>query len=195
MSFSMRHFMQHLVAGFLSLTLLCTCAQKERQPSAEAAAVSENATTGIEAGPETAAPEARPSQPAPGVEAAPRGEPSGGEVVITTDAELRYAIDELIIKGNLSDEQKSALYDLRVELGQGLERNTVQNVKLRSMLVQELLSENGTQQGANMIGNMIHKNIMDRMGLIEDSINKVNGILGFVAEPNRPVRTTNRDFF
>lgn len=134
---------------------------------------------------------------APSVSQYPQPQQTDQEIIISSDAELRYALDELIVKGQLTEEQKSALYDIRVELGQKLEQNTVANVKLRSMMVDELLSDHGSQQGASMIGDMIHRNIMDRMAMMEDSINKVNSVLGFTAPESEPVQMlpTQSSFF
>lgn len=132
-----------------------------------------------------------------GIESSPIPQQTDQEVIISSDAELRYALDELIIKGQLSEEQKSALYDIRVEIGQKLEQNSVMNVKLRSMMVDELMSEDGSQQGAYMISDMIHRNLMERMKLMEDSINKVNTVLGFEPRQQEPsqLMSTQNNFF
>lgn len=168
--------MKKILSCFIAILILSTCAQKgERQP--DGSAVTENSTSFQSS------------------HSVPEPEIVGQEVVIKTDAELRYALDELIIKAKLSEDQKAELYSLRVDLGQKLERNTVMNVKLRSMMVDEMMSENGSQQGVNMIGEMINKNITERITLIEQSIEKVNTILGFKGQPRQEVQNTQNQFY
>ena len=164
--------MKHFLISILALILLSTCAQKPPEESrTPALEVTENATA---EGP---------------------GQHQDTEVVITSDAELRYAIDELIIRGDFTEDKKAELYNLRVELGQRLERNTVLNVKLRALLMKELVSEYGSQQGANIIGEMIQKNISERISLIEESIEKVNGILGYKTQDPNMKKNNQAVFF
>lgn len=178
--------MNKIIICLAAILVLSTCAQKhEKTPAEEPAQVSENSTST-----QPQETESQPAQPQPQMEPM-----AGQEIVITTDAELRYALDELIIKAKLPEEQKSKLYDLRVELGQKLERNTVMNVKLRAMMIEEMMSESGSQLGVNMIGDMIHKNITERITLIERSIEKVNSILGYKGRPQQEVQNTQNDFF
>lgn len=182
--------MNKMIICLAAVLMLSTCAQKNvredaRAPAEESAQTAENSVS-------PSASQSEPPQTQSSIDARENG---GHEVVITTDAELRYALDELIIKAKLSEEQKGELYDLRVDLGQKLERNTVMNVKLRAMLVEEMMSENGSQLGVNMIGDMIHKNIAERITLIERSIERVNSILGFKVQPRQDVQQTQNEFF
>lgn len=119
-----------------------------------------------------------PLQVTAGTQVMPAAEEEEEPVKITSDSDLDQVIDETIIESRFSLEQKAELDNLRGELKQKLQINSVINLKLRAQLFKELLTTDYNPLEIQLIQEMLLRNNFERNSLITQSIEITNVITG-----------------
>jgi hypothetical protein len=107
-------------------------------------------------------------------------EPAQTRKALQAEADQKVAEDS-----SLSADQKKQLAILRSSVSKQLDDLSAQSLKLRSVLVEELLSPTYSLDEVNLIKGRLKKVEDQRLSVMFDGIDKANSILGRQAPQNR----------
>lgn len=99
-------------------------------------------------------------------------------------SDLRKEAEDLIDKSHLSDLQKRRLKELRASAIQQFNSLNDESLRLRSVLIKDVLSPKYSKMEVMYVQDQLRKNEDARLSVILDTVDKANGILG---------RETNQD--
>ena len=97
---------------------------------------------------------------------------------VQNSAELASRTNDLIDQSQISESQKIKLKKLGESTSQQLHLSYENSLKLRSLLIKEVLSKKYSRDEVHLLQRKIKKNEDKRLALMFDTIDKVNGILG-----------------
>jgi hypothetical protein len=101
------------------------------------------------------------------------------EQTVTSRTELRSQADKMIESDpSLSYDQKKQLSILRSQISTQMDELSSQSLKLRGVLVEEILSPNYSLDEVNLIKKRLKNVENKRLSLMFDGIDKANSILG-----------------
>lgn len=107
------------------------------------------------------------------------------ENTVTTHELRKEGAKAIETAPNLTAEQKRKLMDLRAQVARENDRLVKESVKLRSLLVQDMMAEKYDVAEVDLIKRRLRKNENQRLSLAFDSIEQANQILGRVRPENR----------
>ena len=111
---------------------------------------------------------------------------------INTQADLNTESASLIETApNLTDKQRGELIVLRESFRSETKALTIESLRLRSVLMKELLSADYRQAEVNTLKNKIKKAEDKKLAIMMDSIKKTNLILGRQAKVNLRMQDTD----
>lgn len=112
----------------------------------------------------------------------------GQEQAVTTRTELRAEAGKTIEQApGLTPEQRQALESLKSTAGAQMDQYSQQALKLRAILVKDLLSTKYDMDEVNLIKARLSDLEDRRLNVIFDAITKANTILGRQAALNQPI--------
>lgn len=100
------------------------------------------------------------------------------EVKVKSEQELRAESDQLILSSNLKEEQKTQLLETRKNWTEKSMALRDESLRLRSLLLKDLLNPAYNQKEAQVIQKRLKKNEQKRVALLLESIRKTDKILG-----------------
>jgi len=110
------------------------------------------------------------------------------EDVVKNQADLRFEINQLIEKApDLTDDQRTRLRDLSRETSSQVDDIWSQSLKLRSVLIKDLINSNYDEDEAELIKSRLKDLEGKRLNTIFGAVNKANSILGRQANQNQPL--------
>lgn len=100
------------------------------------------------------------------------------EVKVKSEQELRAEADQMILSSNLKEEQKIHLLETRKNWTEKSMELRDESLRLRSLLLKDLLNPAYNQKEVQVIQKRLKKNEQKRVALFLESIRKTDKILG-----------------
>ncbi len=109
---------------------------------------------------------------------------------VQTRSDLNNEVSEAVENAkDVTPEQKIQLFALRSSVRQQIDDNWQKSLKLKSVLIKELITSNYNENEVSLIKQRLKKLESQRLAITFDAIDQTNKILGRQAKLNRAVMT------